>query len=164
MIGHLTLEPTAPDRTAVEATATGALLHAGGPSRDAAATWADLVCADRELLAAEFDAIITANVPDSADGPRPDDRSVPVLTGTGLVPPCRARHPYAPWPPRGVRTVAPHPHPRPRERGPPPHDARTGTRPAAPPLRGRPLPIGHACGDRHVSWIRHLTRPAVLAL
>src|SRR3954454_5259138 len=45
-------------------------LRADEPSAaaDITAAFTDLVCADHELLRAEFDAIITANFPDAADG------------------------------------------------------------------------------------------------
>lgn len=137
MIGHPTPEPAVPDPTV-----TTVLLRAGGPSRDAAAALVDLVCADRELLAAEFDAIVAANFPDVVDGPRACDRSVPALTGADLVPPRRARHRCSLRPPGGAGSVARHP--RPRERGPPraTRMPRTGWR------HNAPRPIGPASGDR----------------
>lgn len=123
MTEHPTLGPTALDRTASDRTATIVLVRAGGPSSDADAAFVDLVCADRELLAAEFDAIITANFPDPAEGPQSCDRSVPALTGTDRVPPGRARHRCSLRPLHGARTVARRPEPR--ERGPPPRNADT---------------------------------------
>ena len=123
MTEHPTLEPTALDRTASDRTATTVSVRAGGPSSDAVVAFVDLVCADRELLAAEFDAIITANFPDPAGGPQPRDRSVPALTGTDRVPPRRARHRCSLRLLHSARTVAQHLEPR--ERGPPPRNADT---------------------------------------
>jgi hypothetical protein len=59
MAEHLILEPTAI-----------VYLHRRDPSGAAntTAAFADLVCSDQELLRAEFDAIVTANFPDSDDG------------------------------------------------------------------------------------------------
>jgi hypothetical protein len=61
MTDHPTLEPTAAVR-----------IRAGEPGGAAAvAAFADLVCADHELLRAEFDAIIAANFPGAAEHGHP---------------------------------------------------------------------------------------------
>jgi hypothetical protein len=78
---------------------------------------ADLVCADPALLRAEFDSIIAANYPTTADAldPRPPRRPPSGAAG------------YHPWPTRPRRRAAlpgepggpGHPRPRPRQRAPP---------------------------------------------
>lgn len=127
MTEHSTLVRTALVRTVSHRKATPVVVHAGGPSGDAAAaaTFVDLVCADHELVAAEFDAIITANFPEAAAGPRSHDRSVRALTGTDLIAPWAA-HAWSSWRPPGGAGRIPQ-HLCPRERGPP------GTRAAAAP-------------------------------
>lgn len=65
--------------------------HATGhPTDDTTATFVDLVCADRELLRAEFDSIIAANVPGSAGaGQRlvPADGAPTATVTTATTPP-----------------------------------------------------------------------------
>lgn len=60
-------------------------LHAGEPSAaaDTTAAFTNLVCADHELLRAEFDAIIAANFPDAADGTQRRRPTRPVVPGAG---------------------------------------------------------------------------------
>ena len=100
MTEHPTLEPT-----------DIVHLRAGEPSAaaDTTATFTDLVCADHELLRAEFDAIITANFPDAADGTQRAARSARSCPGwaggrratlpprqrtvhNGVAPPARSTH------------------------------------------------------------------------
>ncbi|MHA6783499.1 hypothetical protein ACVGOW_21290 [Pseudonocardia saturnea] len=107
MIGHPTLGPAAT-----------VVVCSTGPADDApaTATFADLVCADPDLLRAEFDAIITANFPGPAEHPQRRDPAVTVATMADPDP--RPGRPVGHGP-RGRGPAFPAPHPRPRERGPP---------------------------------------------
>jgi hypothetical protein len=103
-----------------ESAASGTVLaRAGEPADDATATsaFADLVCADHDLLHAEFDAIITANFRCPAEDPEPPGSAGPLLTGTATIP--RQRAPAGFWhrPRRSGRVGTRHPHAR--ARGPP---------------------------------------------
>jgi len=110
MTEHRTLEPTDTVQP-----------RAGEPSAAANTTTAaftDLVCADHELLRAEFDAIITANFPDAADGTQRRRPTRPAVPGTDRA--ARAAPSLAP----SVHRPAPGgtagaQHPRARQRGPP---------------------------------------------
>ena len=108
MTEHPTLEPTD-------------IVHvrAGEPTAaaDTTATFADLVCADHELLRAEFDAIITANFSDAADGTQHRRPIRPVVPGMGRGTPRDAPTPSALRAQRGGTAGAQHP--RARQRGPP---------------------------------------------
>jgi hypothetical protein len=106
MTEHPTLEPTD-------------IVHprTGEPTAaaDTTATFTDLVCADHELLRAEFDAIITANFSDAADGTqrRPTRPFVPGMgRGTPRDAPTTSAH-------RQRGGIAGAQHPRARQRGPP---------------------------------------------
>jgi hypothetical protein len=94
-------------------------LRAGEPSAaaDTTAAFTDLVCADHELLRAEFDAIIAANFPDAADGTQRRCPTRPVVPGTGRGAPRDAPTPSAHGAQRGGTAGAQHP--RARQRGPP---------------------------------------------
>jgi len=110
MTEHPTLEPTDTVHP-----------RTGEPSAaaDTTATFADLVCADHELLRAEFDAIITANFPDAADGTQ--RRPIPpFVPGMGRGTPRDAPTPSAHRAQRGGTAGAQHP--RARQRGPPASD------------------------------------------
>ena len=105
MTEHPTLEPT-----------DIVHLRAGEPTAaaDTTATFTDLVCADHELLRAEFDAIITANFSDAADGTQ--RRPIrPVVPGTGRGTPRDAPTPSAHRAQRGGTASAQHPRARQRE-------------------------------------------------
>jgi hypothetical protein len=108
MTDHPALEPAAIVR-----------IRAGEPSSAATSTaaFADLICADHELLRAEFDAIIAANFPGAAER---GQRLVPAntaTTATGRVPPRRWPAPSARHPGRGRPTETQNL--RARQRGPP---------------------------------------------
>ena len=108
MTEHPTLEPTD-------------IVHrrTGEPSAaaDTTATFTDLVCADHELLRAEFDAIIAANFPDAADGTQHRRPIRPVVPGMGRGAPRDAPTPSAHRAQRGGTAGAQHPPAR--QRGPP---------------------------------------------
>ena len=107
MTDHPTLEPTAAVR-----------IRAGEPSGAApVAAFVDVVCADHELLDAEFNAIIAANFPDAADGTQHRRPTRPVVPGTGRGAPRDAPTPSAHRAQRGGTASAQHP--RARQRGPP---------------------------------------------
>ena len=108
MTEHPTLEPTDTVR-----------LRAGDPTvaADTTAALTDLVCADHELLRAEFDAIITANFPDAADGTQRHHPTRPVVLGLGRGARRDAATPSARRAQRGGTAGAQHP--RARQRGPP---------------------------------------------
>jgi len=75
MTDHPTLEPTPAVRT-----------RAGEPSGAApAGAFVDVVCADHELLDAEFNAIIAANFPDAAGGGQRLRPGTAVTTATRRV-------------------------------------------------------------------------------
>lgn len=76
MTGHLAVAPAAARAVSVH----------GSRDMDTAAAFADLVCADHELLRAEFEAIVAANFPDAAPGQglRPTGT---VRSRTGWMPP-----------------------------------------------------------------------------
>ena len=97
MTEHPTLEPTATVRLCA-----GERANAAEPTAETTAAFVDLICADHELLRAEFDAIIAANHPDTAGD---EDRLVPAdttatATATAPRPPrrCRTRSVARPWP------------------------------------------------------------------
>ena len=115
MTEHPTLEPT-----------DTVHLRAGEPTAaaDTTAAFADLVCADHELLRAEFNAIIAANFPDAADGAQRRRPTRPVMTGTGRVPRARRSGPVSAPCTRGGAAGAQHP--RARQRGPRPDPGPTG--------------------------------------
>ena len=94
-------------------------LRADEPSAaaDIAAAFTDLVCADHELLRAEFDTIITANFPDAADGTQRRRPTRPVVPRTDRGVPSDAPIRSAHRAQRGG-TAAAH-YPRARQRGPP---------------------------------------------
>lgn len=108
MTGHSTRGPV-----------SAAVVCCGGPADDATVTaaFAELVCADSDLLRAAFEAIIAAAFPDPAEGSQLRGPSVTVATVTDRVAPrdhpggCGSRHLGG-----GVAGSA---SPRPRERGPP---------------------------------------------
>jgi len=128
MTDHPTLEPPAAVR-----------VRAGEPSGAApAAAFVDVVCADHELLRAEFDAIIAANFPpDVADGPQPGVWTGPVVTGTD----------------RGVRPPGPAPlSPRPGR-----HEGWPGPRDLQARERGPPRPGGAAVPGRSGRHRQHRT-------
>jgi hypothetical protein len=107
MTEHPTLGPTATVH-----------LRADEPSAAAntTAAFTVLVCADHELLRAEFDAIITANFPDTAaDTQR--SRPARVMPGTDRAVPRDAPTPSAHRAQRGGAADAQHP--RARQRGSP---------------------------------------------
>jgi hypothetical protein len=106
------------DHSTFEATGT-ARVPAGEPSGPAGSTaaFADLVCADRELLRAEFDSIVAANFSDAAER---GQRLVPasrVTTATGRVPPRRRAAPSVRRSARGSTNKSQHL--RARQRAPP---------------------------------------------
>ncbi|HYH30525.1 MAG TPA: hypothetical protein VD903_09080 [Pseudonocardia sp.] len=112
------------DHSTFEATGTTRVRagEASGPAGSTAA-FADLVCADRELLRAEFDSIVAANFSDAAER---GQRLVPasrVTTATGRVPPRRRAAPLVRRSARGS-TNEPQ-HLRARQRAPP--STRAGT-------------------------------------
>ena len=86
MNDHPTLEPTAAVRVRADEP----------PDAAQAAAFIDVVCADHELLHAEFDAIIAANFPDAAGRGQRLRPSTAVATATRRA---SARHP-APCPVR----------------------------------------------------------------
>lgn len=114
MSEHPTLEPTALDRAAI------AHLRAGEPSGDAdiTAMFTDLVCADHELLRAEFDAIISANFPTDAAHPQRRDPAAPPAIATDRAVPRAGATPSPPAPGPVGGTGAP-PRRWARQRGPP---------------------------------------------
>lgn len=149
MIEHPTFEPTDTVR-----------LHHGTPSgaADTTAAFADLVCSDHELVRAEFDAIITANFPDPADGTQRDHPPRTVATRTPRAAPRGAAAPSSHRPERG--SVAGGQHPQARQRGPPVvrHDTPAGRQPPFPQGRGGDRSTdrrwtrghsAHADSDRH---------------
>ena len=96
MTDHHTLEPTA----AVH-------VRAGEPGgATAVAAVADLVCADDELLRAEFDAIIAANFPGAAERRHPLRPDTTVMTTTEWVSARRWPTPPDRRPGRGNATAA----------------------------------------------------------
>ena len=107
MTEHPTLEPTDTVHP-----------RTGEPSAaaDTTATFTDLVCADHELLRAEFDAIITANFPDAADGTQHRRPIRPFVPGMGRGAPRDAPTPSAHRQRGGTAGAQ---HPRARQRGPP---------------------------------------------
>jgi hypothetical protein len=94
-------------------------LRAGEPAGEAntTATFTDLVCADHELLRAEFDAIITANFPEGVDGPQRHRPTRPVGPEAQRAAPRGAPTPSAHRARR--RDTGGTQHPRARQRGPP---------------------------------------------
>ena len=104
MTDHHTLEPAAAVR-----------IRAGEPG--VAAAFADLVCADDELLHAEFDAIIAANFPGAAEHGHPLGPDTPVVVTTERVFPRRWPTPPGRRPGRGSATAVQKL--RARQRGPP---------------------------------------------
>jgi hypothetical protein len=137
MTNHPTLEPTDTARLSADEP-SGAL---------ATAALAELVCADHELLRAEFDALISANFPDTTECRQRLAPIVPVTAGTD-------------WAPRRCIALLSHPperegltgaqHLRARQRGPPP---RTGD--SADPRHNKPT--GNSQADRRWSISRHDT-------
>jgi hypothetical protein len=121
MTGHSTLGPAT----------TVAVCSGAADDATTTALFADLVCADHELLRAEFDAIITANFPDPAEGPQPPVPARAVATVTDRDPSQRRAAGYGS--PRPGRGIAGTPHPQPRERAPP-----TGTA-IGPPTASEPV-------------------------
>ena len=107
MTGHSTLGPAT----------TVAVCSGAADDATTTALFADLVCADHELLRAEFDAIITANFPDPAEGPQPPVPARAVAAVTDRDPGQRRTAGYGPA--RPGRGIAGTPHPQPRERAPP---------------------------------------------
>jgi hypothetical protein len=108
MTEHPTLEPT-----------DTVHLRDGEPTvtADTTAAFTDLVCADHELLRAEFDTIITANFPDAADGTQRRRPTRPVVPGTDRgVPRGGGPTPSAHCAQRGGTAAR---YPRARQRGPP---------------------------------------------
>lgn len=104
------------------------VVHADDPADAATATFAELVCADDDLLRAEFDSIVAANFPGPADRPRPCRPGAVVASTTereshGAC----IRHPRTP---SGASRVRAH-RPPARERGPP-----SGARPHRAPTTG----------------------------
>ena len=82
MTDHPTVQPTATVRLDADERANAA---------ETTAAFVDLICADHELLRAEFDAIIAANLPDTAGD---EQRLAParrVTTATAPLPPHRGR-------------------------------------------------------------------------
>mgnify|MGYP001187261299 CR=1 FL=1 len=82
MTDHPTVEPTATVRLDADERANAA---------ETTAAFVDLICADHELLRAEFNAIIAANLPDTAGD---EQRLAParrVTTATAPLPPHRGR-------------------------------------------------------------------------
>lgn len=120
MTDHHTLEPIAAVR-----------IRAGEPEGAAAvAAVADLVCADDELLRAEFDAIIAANFPGAAEHGHPLGPETTVMARTERVVPHRWPTPSDRRPGRASPTAAQKQ--RARQRGPPGDPGR--------PSRDRPSP------------------------
>jgi hypothetical protein len=112
------------------------LLHDGDRSGAASSTAAftDLVCADQELLQAEFTAIITANFPDTADGTQRRRPTRPVATRTPWAASPGAPAPSSHRSERGGNVGGRQP--QARQRGPPsptrprgPHETSAGARP-----------------------------------
>jgi hypothetical protein len=120
MTDHPTLEPTAAMR-----------IRAGEPGSAAAvAAFADLVCADHELLRAEFDAIIAANFPGAAEHGHPLGPDTTVIATTERVFPPRWPTPSDRHPGRGNATASQKL--RARQRGPPTDPGRPSRDPAVP--------------------------------
>jgi hypothetical protein len=113
------------DRATVEPTATVRLCaDEWAKAAETTAAFVDLICADHELLRAEFDAIIAANLPDTVgDGQRLAPAHT-VTTATAPLPPHRGRALAAAHPRRDNRG-------RPQTSAP----ANAARRPGAPPVR-----------------------------
>ena len=102
---------------------TDTLLPHDGERSDAAsstAAFTDLVCADQELLQAEFTAIITANFPDTADGTQRRRPTRPVATRTPWAASPGAPAPSSHRPERGGTAAGRQP--QARQRGPPSYE------------------------------------------
>jgi hypothetical protein len=87
---------------------------------------AEVVCADPDLLALEFDALMAANYPDFADRPDPRPPRRPARLLTRRLPPTRPSLPERRKPPPVADEQADHERAWARQRGPP-----TATLPAA---------------------------------
>jgi hypothetical protein len=122
MTDHPTLESTAAVR-----------IRAGEPGGAAAvAAFADLVCADDELLRVEFNAIIAANFPGAAEHGHPLEPDTTVIATTERVFPRRWPTPSDRRPGRGNATASRKL--QARQRGPPTDLGRPSeTRPAPDP-------------------------------
>jgi hypothetical protein len=108
MTDHPTVEPTATVRLCADQRANAA---------EITAAVVDLICADHELLRAEFDAIIAANLPDAAGAEQRLAPAHTVTTATAPLPPHRPRA-LAPAHPRRDSCNRPQSL-RARQRGPP---------------------------------------------
>ena len=101
---------------------------------DIPAAFTDLVCADHELLRAEFDAIITANFPDAAENAQRLDPTVPIATRTDRGTPRRWPTPPSQHPQRSGAAGAQHLPAR--QRGPPRPRRNTSTGTTTQPATG----------------------------
>jgi hypothetical protein len=108
MTDHPTVEPTATVRLCADGRANAA---------ETTAAFVDLICADHELLRAEFDAIIAANLPDTAGNEQRLAPAHTVTTATAPLPPHRGRALAAAHPRRDSRDRPQNL--RARQRGPP---------------------------------------------
>jgi hypothetical protein len=114
MTDHPILEPAAAVRVRA-----GEPSGAEPSSTAPAAAFTDLVCADHELLRAEFDAIIAANFPDTAGAEQRLRSGTASTTATRRAPARRIPADTAPHAARGCAGAAHHL--RARQRSPPGH-------------------------------------------
>lgn len=146
MTDHPTLEPTAVVR-----------VRAGDSSGAApAAAFVDVVCADHELLRAEFDAIIAANFPDVTERGQRLQPATAVTTATRPMSP--RRPPVGPIG-HAVRDCACVAHIlRARQRGPPANPCALAT-PGPGPTGHRGRVTNRRCWHRSTRHSRARTRP-----